>query len=86
MIHITTTDWKKKFEWQDDRLSQLLGRYANLSKTNYTMEVMTSEIDRCQEQTYYGVVKDDIEDILKCSDLSPEDKLIEVKSYLTNLL
>ena len=86
MIYITTTDWKKKFEWQDDRLSQLLDRYANLSKTNYAMSVMTSEIDRCQEQVYYGVVKDDIEAILNEIGLSPEDKLVEVQSYLTNLI
>lgn len=86
MIHITTTDWKKKFEWQDDRLSELLNRYCNLSKTNYAMSVMTSEIDRCQEQLYYGVVKDDIEAILNDTDLSAEDKLTEVQSYLNSLL
>ena len=86
MIYITTTDWKKEYERQDARLSLLLNHYANLSKTNYTMEVMTSEIDRCQEKTYYGVVQDDINDILADTDLSTEDKLLKVQSYLDNLL
>ena len=86
MIYITTTDWKKEFERQDERLSYLLNHYCNLSKTNYTMEVMTSEIDRCQEQLYYGVVKDDIGAIIKDTDLSPKDKLEEIQNYLDSLL
>lgn len=85
MIYITTTNYKEEFIRTAEKLRGLLNYYANLSKIEYSLECMIKDIDKNQEQLYYGIVIDDILAILNQKG-PPKYTLSDVRDYIDNLL
>ena len=85
-IHITTTDWKKKFEDKEGKLKYLLEYYGNLSHSEDPVYEIIEVIDYVQYQTYYTAVKEDLEDILNEPSMTSDVKVERIKEYLDCLL
>lgn len=54
---------------------------GKMSKTNYFLNTIYSVIDEAQQESIERVISDDIKMIIE--DLSPEDAIQEIKSYLS---
>lgn len=56
-----------------------------MSKTNYLLPDIYTQIDQAQSKLHYGIVKSDITDIIQDRDMTNQGKLEEIKKYLDNL-
>lgn len=54
--------------------------WGRMSYTNYELNIIYSEIDDIQSQSYYKIVKDDINDIIKNA-----GTIEDIQEYIDNL-
>ncbi len=59
---------------------------SKMSKTNYLLKDIYSQIDDAQAKIHYDIVKSDIEDILKQKGLTDYGRVDEIKKYLKELI
>lgn len=76
---------KKRFEYYDemeDRFIKVLdcATLGNMSKSNYTLDIMLAEINDKQQEFHYGIVKDDIQQLI-----NDKGTMEDVQDYINNL-
>lgn len=86
MIYITFTNYKKWYERQDKLLSGILSYYSNKSKTTDSLESIIRDIEEHELKLYYTAFKEDVDVIASRKDLSAEQKLEYIQSYIKKML